>query len=893
MPSVPRLARRLLERRLPEPSRTYLLGDLQERYIEMAHRSSARAWLWYWRQALLALLHSVPGPVGLLPTTPRDLGRTLAHATRSLWRRPGTALLALLPLGLGIGVVATAFSIAWGTVLAGLPFEDAHRLVHFERVQRTTGEDWLAVTPHDYVDWRAEQRSFEDLGAYVEREIALPSDAGPPERRVGVAISAGSFPLLRAEPTLGRTFTADDEEPGAPEVILLSHGLWTARFAADPGIVGQTVEIDGRPTTVVGVMPAGFGFPIAEEFWLPLRLDLSDLARGEGRLDVFGRLRDGVSLGGARDEFGRITEGLATAYPESNTGIGASLRSFEDEYIGEAFRSTVYRLMAGALLVLLVCCANVANLLLVRGFRRRHDLAVRQALGASRGAVVSQLLLEAMVLSGLGALLGVALARFGVSWFNRAGTGAGVLALPHGAESLFWWDVSLNPPTLLATFVATGLAAGLAGAAPAFLFSGSGLLTSRGSMGRGRGQGLQRMIVASQLALTAALLVTAGFVGRSVGNVADTLQRFVVPDVTVMGLALPSPQGDAVLGHEGHMRFIRALEERLAGDPSVASAAFTTAVPLQAPREVPVALDARGDPAAVEREAGIVAVSPGYFDTFGVEALDGRLFSDADGPVATPVALVNQSFARRHFPERSPVGARIRLGAPGAAEPWIEVVGVVPDLWSRPDAPERNAGVYVPLTQTTSGDLATRLGPWGAAYPRLAVRAAASGSVDASLLGRHVAALDPSLPVRTLDSMEGIGNRMMGRYQVWGRFWLAFAVAALLLAALGIYGVLSFVVSLRTAEIGIRRALGASSASVQRGIVLAGMKDLVVGLMVGLAMGKVLTDGLGQILYGVEPGDPRVFLLVAMVVGTVGLTASWLPARRAARIDPRDAIRAD
>jgi predicted permease len=864
----------------------------------MARRSPVRARLWYWRQAALALLLPVPGAVGVpLGPAPGDLARDLRQGLRALRRRPGAALAAILPLGLGIGVVATAFSIVWGTVLAGLPFEDAGRLVHFERARPLEGQTSLAVTPHDYLAWRGSQRSFVDLGAYVEREVAFPRDGAPPERYDGVAISARSFGLLRVDAALGRAFTEADMEPGAPAVILLGHRLWTARFGADPGVIGRDVVANGRPTTVVGVMPPGFGFPIAESFWLPLQLDPAGIVRGQGRLDVFGRLRPGVDLEAARREFDGITGRLAEAYPDTHAGVTASLRTFHDEYVGEAFTGTVVRLVAGAVLVLLVCCANVANLLLIRGFRRRKDLAVRRALGATGGALVRQLLAEAAILSAAGAALGVGLAAYGVAWFNRAGTGAGVFALPHGSDSLFWWDVGLNGPTLAAAAAVAGVATLLAGLLPALRVVGAGDLGRRGARGSGPGAGrLQRGIVLAQLALTAGLLVAAGFVTRSVGNVSSAMARWVDDDVRVLRLSLPSAAeagGRSYGGTEAQLRFVAELEDRLAADPAVSTASFATAVPLDPPRSAPVRLEGEVGPETPERDAGVVTVSPAYFDVFGVAAEQGRVLERGDRAGTPPVAVVNRSFAERHLPGRSPLGARIRLGGTASDEPWLEIVGVIPDLWEQPGAPDRQAGVYLPLRQVAVGDPMVRVGPWGLAYPSLALRESRPGAADASLLGGHVFAMDPALPIRSLESMADVADRRLGRYRVWGRFWLAFAAATLLLAALGVYGVLSFHVTVRTAEIGVRRALGASVASVQREVVLGALREVALGVTLGLGLGSLVARGLGHVLYGVDDGDPAVFLAVALLVTVVALGASWLPARRAARIDPRRAMRAE
>lgn len=895
-PRPPAMAVRLLERRLNEPTRSYLLGDLEERFHALARTSRLRASIWYWRQTVSALVRPVPGTAGVSAARRASLLATeLVHAARALRRRPWVTLAAVGTLALGIGVVATAFSIAWGTLLQGLPFEDADALVHFERARPAEGMNSLAVTPHDYLEWSARQTSFEDLGAYVERAVVAHDPGGLPERWIGVAISAGSFDLLRARPTLGRAFSPDDEAPGSAPVVLLSHDLWTSRFGSDPAVVGQDVTLDGRPTTVVGVMPEGFGFPIAEEFWVPLRIDLSTLERGSGRLDVFGRLRSGRTLASARAEFDGITAALAAAYPDSNAGIRASLRTFEEEYVGDDFARTVRGLFLGAVLVLLVCCANVANLLLVQGLRRRQALALRRALGATRGAIVRQLVAEAALLAASGAAVGIALAFYGVSWFNRVGTGAGVFDLPHGSDSLFWWTVEVDAATVSVVVAAASAAVLVAGLAPALTAVRASDFRQRSGTDTIRGGRLQNAVVVAQLGLTSGLLVAAGFLLQSVRNVDRVQERFDGGGVMVMRLVLSSERvdGPAYGDHEARLRFVSGLVDALASDPAVEAAAFTTDVPLDPPRTASVALGG-ADPSAEPPEAGILTVTTDYFELFGVGALEGRLLDRSDREGSAPVALVNERFADRYLDgAATAVGRRIRPGPSDPGAPWLEVVGVVPTLWDRPGQPEREAGVYVPLAQSAAGDPRTRLGPWGLGYPTLVARARPGADLDGAALRRLVHAADPGLPVADLRSMDDVTAQRTARYRVWGRFYTTFAVAALLLAALGTYGVLAFGVARRTAEIGVRRALGASARSVQTDVLKGAAARLVPGVVGGLWLGAVLAGGLRQILYGVEPDDPAVFAAVAFLMIAVGTLASIVPARRAARTDPGRAIRGE
>ena len=405
---------------------------------------------------------------------------------------------------------------------------------------------------------------------------------------------------------------------------------------------------------------------------------------------------------------------------------------------------------------------------------------------------------------------------------------------------------------------------------------------------------MQRGIVATQIALTSALLLAAGLLGRSAGNVAGSAEPFVADDVIVARLSLPSSTGsDETYGSlDAQYRFVARLVEALENDPAVRSAAYASSLPLDRPRPVPFRVD--GSPTtSMLPEAGLVTVSAGFFPTFAVVPVEGRVFDASDRGTSAPVVLVNESFRDHYLGGGPAVGSRLRLGDAEDAEPWLEVVGVVPDLWHRPNAPEQQAGIYVPMEQVDVGDSRLRLGPWGLAYPTLAARGIPMTGLDVSRIGVHVHAADPGLPLRSLESMRAVTERRLGRYRVWSHFWMAFGVAALVLVALGIYGVLAFGVTLRTAEIGVRRALGASVVSVQWSVVRRSVVDVGLGLAAGLAVGRILVQGLAHLLYGVDPEAPATYLGVAALVLGVSLAASWWPARHASRIDPQVAIRTE
>lgn len=895
---LPGLARWLITLRVPPSERSYVLADLEDRFEEIARSTSARrARMWCWRQAVLSLVRPSAWPTGK-GRPPLLLVLDLRIAARGLRKRPLQATLAVLTIAAGIGLTATAFSVLWGTVLRGLPFEDSERLVHFERAHPEEGRLSMAVTPHDYVDWREEQRSFEDLGAYVEAVALLANEDGPPDRYDGVFMSASAFPLLRVQAALGRTFTPEDEREGGPAAVVLGHGLWTSRFGGDPGLVGREIRLNGVPTTVIGIMPEGFGFPIDEQVWLPLRLDLS-IPRGAGRLDVFGRLAPGATVDEARGEFTRISRALQEAHPLSNAGIQAVLRSFTEEYVGPDFVRTVYRMLVGALLVLLLGCINVAHLLLAHMHRRRDELAVRTALGASRGRLVTQLLVEAGVLGVAGALGGILVAHAGVSWFNLAGAQAGVFALPHGPSSLFWWNVELGAVTLLwiaALAVLVTLASGLV---PAFR-GARGATASVGRLGRShsgrRPDRFSSRLVVAEVALSTGLLVAAGFVVQSVVGVAGADEGFDGEGVVVTRVDLPSR---ALGGEEGEyasmagqIAFAERLLDRIEADRSVEMATIATELPLDPPAFVSFEVEGETrDPLAEGPVAGVVTVTPGYFRVFGLDAVDGRTLDRGDRDGALPVAVVNETFARTYLGGRRAVGARVRLGSAEAGDPWLTVVGIVPDLWDRPRDPLENAGVYVPVAQADTPDPSVRTGIWGLRYQSLAVRGQGAPEGLPNVVRAAVYREDPGLSSLTFRSMDDVVQARFGRYGVWGRFYLVFAAVALLLAGFGMYGVLAFGVERRTSEIGVRRALGATARDVAVKIMGTAFRQITAGAVLGLFLGYWLSRGLTQVLYDLDTSDARIWLGVLLVLGLVGAAASWIPARRAARVDPAAAVK--
>ena len=442
-------------------ARETVAGDLQEELQRLAAaRGSRAARRWYRGAALHSVIDHWKGGRSPRPPRRRELGRGLGAdlkiGLRMLRKDPGMTAIAAGALGLGIGLSTVGFAVLYGSVLRGLPYERAEELVHFERAQPSEDRFTLAVTPHDYEAWREQNRSFVALGAYVEALFLLGDEDGLAEQHWGVAISANSFELLGVEPIMGRGFRADEDSPGGPEVMMIGHGVWQGRFGADPEIIGRSVWVNGVDTRIVGVMPPEFGFPIAEGFWRPLRLDTGSIDRGSGRLDVFGRMQPGVTLEQARDDMARVTATLAEVFPETNAGIEARLQTFTEEYVGPEFGARVWTMLAASLLVALLASVNVATLLLARATGRVREVAVRTALGASRARIVRQLFLETAVLVTLGAMVGLGVASVGTALFERYWAGTSMFALPHGPDAPFWWRSGIDMPALVFVLAVTG-----------------------------------------------------------------------------------------------------------------------------------------------------------------------------------------------------------------------------------------------------------------------------------------------------------------------------------------------------------------------------------------------------------------------------------------------------
>jgi putative ABC transport system permease protein len=801
-----------------------------------------------------------------------DMRLEIRRAWRSLVREPAVTGLAVATLALGIGLPTAMFSMLNATVLRGLPVENPRDVMHLERrPENASGEGW-GVPVRDFLVWQDQQRSFEALAAYTFDNVALRSGSRT-DRYDAARITTNTFDLVRSAPLLGRTFGPQDDDPGAPPIII-AFSVWRDRFGAAPDVLGQTVFVDGVAHTVVGVMPERFRFPLQQDLWVPLVLSGDAELRDGLRLEVVGRLRPDASAGSARTEFDVIAARLADQFPETNAGWEVAVKPFTVRYVGETATKTMYVFVAAVMLVLLIACTNVANLLLVRAIHRMRDLAVRVALGAGRWRTVATLLFESSLLAILGGAAGLAVAIA----MN------GLLTRTLADRMPFWTVFRIDPPVLAFVAITSFLAATLAGLLPALKAMRPNIVSTlkdeaRGSTGFQIGRIMQSMIVL-QIALSLALLVTTGLLLRANAKVRNVGFGFETGQVFTARVTLPGEWDGGA-----RTRFFDQLEQRLAAEPGARSVALATETPIMRSPQTRFALETstatRDEDLPVARRA---IVSTDFFQTFATNPIRGRVFTSADRDGANPVAIVNQDFANQFFPGADAIGQRIRLGGIQSNQPWRTIVGVVPDLWMGAlDASEdRNPpGFYIPLAQAPPADVA------------IAILARAEPMSLTTRVRDIVFEIDPDLPIHQVRSMDQVITDNSWFYAMGAAIMGVCGLGALLLATIGLYGVVAFSVGKRIREFGIRMAMGADSRSIVRLVLRRGAGELAIGVITGLALATLIARGIESLLFETSTTDPLVLTTVSVTLVAIALVASLIPARRAARTDPLHALRAD
>ncbi|WP_415910082.1 ABC transporter permease [Oleiharenicola sp. Vm1] len=802
----------------------------------------------------------------------------LRFALRQLVRYRWFSAAVIVTLALGIGVNTTVFTLVNAVLFKPVPVPDGERLAVVTQQWPENRYNRGPVSLAEFRAYREQNRTFEGLEA-VGRGSGIIAEPGNPPERYGLGIvSPGMFALLKTPPVLGRAFAAADGEAGAPAVLMLSHQVWQQRYAGATDVVGRTVRLNGQPATIIGVMPEGFKFPDNEELWTALTPTPEREDRKNRSLMLFGLRRPGTSIGQAQTDLAVIAARQAKEFPDTNKDVTPRVQTFHDLFNGGPIK-LIFLLMLGAVgFVLLIACANVANMMLSRAVGRGREMAVRAAMGASRRQIIRQLLIESVLLSVIGGALGLGLAQFGIHAFDLATQDVGK---PY-------WILFTMDWRAFAYFAVISVASGIVfGLVPALRASRVDLNTAlkdgAAAGGSARGGKLTAALVVFQFAATVVLLAGAGLLVKSFLAV-QRINPFV-PAHEILGvrLALPDGKGERYESPEARKAMHERLQQRLAAVPGVAQAVLTSDFPGLGSQQRAVEIEGRSTPDPKHPfQASVVFATPDYLPAINLPVLVGRGLNDTDGATGKEAAVVTRAFAARYWPDASPIGRRFRLtGLDGRVGPWVTVVGVSGDLvqhTQQRDAP--------PLAF-----LSDRQEPW--AWIGVMLRTPGDPAALVPSVRAAIQELDPDLPlfeVRTLHEAIEHENWFLA---VFGALFLTFAVIALLLASVGIYAVVAQTTARRTREIGIRMALGATAAAVVRLMLARGVRQLALGLVLGLAGAFATTRLLDSILSLVSPTDPVVFVSVTALLTAIGLFACWLPARRAARVAPTEALRTE
>ena len=814
------------------------------------------------------------------------LWQDLRYGARMLRRNPGFAAVAILTLAIGIGANVVIFSVVNGILLKPLPFPDSGRVVTIWETFANRNVTRGTASAAEYLDWRDMNHVFQELSASRALSFSI-TGGGDPERVWGSQVSGNFFRMLRVTPVIGRDFTAEDEQIGHEQVVLLSYGLWQRRFGGDSGILGKTILLDEKPFTVIGVLPRSFslyGTLPDFELWKPFAFNRALLDREDHELVIFARLKDGVPISQANAEMITIQEELKKQYPGFDQKNGIRVIGFHDELVS-TLRPGLLLLLAAVAFVLLIACANVANLMLARAAVREREIALRVSLGAGRRRIFRQLLTESALLSVVGAVLGILFAYGGIHMVREAVISGQGSRIPH-PEWIAIDSTVLGFTILIA--VATGI---LFGFAPAIQISRSALFESlkegsRGSTAGRHSQLARSVLVVSEVAFSLLLLVGAGLLVRSFALMLAEPLGFDPENLLTGQMLLP----DAHYADGQHIsNFYQAVVERVNAIPGVASASAANFLPLtrwNAYCDFDIA--GRATPPSGEHFTGLYRVADWrYLQTMGVPVKQGRDFTASDGPDSLGVALVNETLARRYWPNADPVGQQIRLVFSATRTPWepiphqgwLTIVGVVGDVrdwaWSEP----KSGQLYLPDTQNPSRLMS------------LVARSSGDRAQLTAAVRRAIESIDPDQPMTDVKTMEEYLAVAFSQRRLNMSLLAFFAVIAALLAAIGIYGVMGYAVTQRSHEIGIRMALGAEPADVLRMIVGDGMKLALLGLVIGITASLLLMKYLESQLYGVKARDPLTFIAVAAGLALVALAACYFPARRATKVDPLVALR--
>jgi putative ABC transport system permease protein len=870
----------LLCRRLPDEWRDFVVGDLQEEFATRRRHSRLAAYAWFWWQTMRVLAapprsrrvqegRAMTEPLGQFRRdawamrTYRMLERLredLRFATRLLLRHPMFFVVTRTVLALGVGATTAMFSVVNTTLLSPLEFREPSRLVMLE-------EQWpprfprFEAAPPDFLTWKEACRSYTAVAAFRPLFFTL-NEGAFPERVAGMRVSANLTDLVGVSPILGRAFRDEEDAPGQNHVALLGYSLWQRSFGGDAGVIGRVVHMNGLPFTVIGVMPPAFRFPAEAEIWTPMGLTPEERKDGGHVLWAVGRLKPGVTAEQARAELDVVMKQL---YPTTWRG---RVISFDDYFVGADVRRALVVLFAAAGCLLLIACVNVVNLLLARQASRERELALRTSLGATRGRLLQQLVTETVLLSALGGALGLIVALVAVT-LVRTWPWPGIYRLDQ---------TTLDFRALTFAMAASAITGLVCGLFPALRWSRSQNTSHAGTRGAGsvRRTHIRTTLVIAEVAIAVVLLVGAGVLLKSLGRLLDVPLGFNPRHVLAVGMNLP-PRSYSEPFRQ--VQFADRLLDRLAGVDGVEAVGVSTSSPLTGVTDVGIRFDGRpANSPLASGNANYFRVTPGYVRAMQIPLVRGRLFAEQDSATSPPVVLINETLARRFFPDEDPIGKRLDITGNTYMR---EIVGVVGDVKTEgvraPVAPQ----VYEPFAQKPAGSF------------RVLLRTSMDPLQLAETVRKHVREIDDGQPVSTVRSMEDIvaGSLAHDRFPV---FVLGgFAGLALILAAVGLYGVVAYFVTERTKEIGVRMALGARPREIQRVVVVQSLRMVLIGLGLGLAGAAIVAGVLKSLLFEVQPIDPTTMVVVAAVLGAVALMAAIVPARRAARVDPVVALRAE
>src|SRR5688572_2748464 len=802
--------------------------------------------------------------------------RDIRYSIRVLLKNPAFTVTALLTLALGIGVNTAIFSVVDSVLLRPLPMNDADRVVSVWEHNLRAGVDRNEMAPANYFDLRNQNQVFEGVGAFGDLSMNL-TGAGEPEQLDARIVTANVFSLLGVKPALGRTFSPEEDQPGLHRVVVLSDGLWRRRFNSDPGIVGRNITLNAESFTVVGVMPPDFFFPVREgELWRPWAMQPEEASgRGDHYVRTIARLKPGVTIEQANAEVERISARLSNEYPRTNEGLGFLVSSFHEDYVGNLC-TPILILFGAVALVLLIACANVANLLLAQATSRRREMGISIALGAGRIAIIRQLLVESLLLAGAGGLLGALGALWGVQWLSKL--------VPESLSKL--QSVSIDTRVFVFTLGVTVLTAVVFGAVPAFHASRSKPGETLNEVGRDAAGGMsgryvRRVLVVAEVALAVVLLVGAGLLIRSFQRLRNVDPGFRTDNLLTMRMVLPSSKYSKP---EQRRAFYDELLRRVDELPGVESAGIISFLPLSfSGMNFSFSIEGRPAPNDMELPLAVYRViSPDYFRTMGIPLQRGRFFESRDTVDAPPVIVVNRRLAEQFWPGEDPTGKRLKIGPADSPNAWTTVAGVVGDVRQSGFYEEQKFELYVPYAQERRGFVAPR---------DLIVRTTGDPSRLAGAVREAVWAVDKDQPISNVRTMDQVLAASVARERFQMLLLALFATLALVLACIGLYGVISYAVVQRTHEIGVRIALGAQSADVLRLVINQGMLLTLIGLVIGIAGAFAVTRVMTEMLFGVTATDPLTFAGVPVLLVAIAFLACYIPARRATNVDPLVALR--